>query len=111
MENASSQKPLVLPEIILFTVVEPTLIFFTFLQVGYYGYKKQKRRNHPGIKQTTILIVTHLLTRGKTPDKTPNFFGFLDLLNYMETHSSILAWKIPWTKEPGRLESPWGLKE
>ena len=23
----------------------------------------------------------------------------------METHSSTLAWKIPWTKEPGRLES------
>ena len=22
-----------------------------------------------------------------------------------ETHSSILAWKIPWTKEPGRLQS------
>ena len=21
------------------------------------------------------------------------------------THSSILAWKIPWTEEPGRLES------
>ena len=23
----------------------------------------------------------------------------------MATHSSILAWKIPWTKEPGRLLS------
>ena len=23
----------------------------------------------------------------------------------MATHSSILAWKIPWTKEPGGLES------
>ena len=23
------------------------------------------------------------------------------------THSSTLAWKIPWTKEPGRLQS-WG---
>ena len=21
------------------------------------------------------------------------------------THSSILAWKMPWTKEPGRLQS------
>ena len=26
----------------------------------------------------------------------------------MATHSSILAWKIPWTEEPGRLHSPWG---
>ena len=23
----------------------------------------------------------------------------------METHSSVLAWKIPWTEEPGRLKS------
>ena len=28
----------------------------------------------------------------------------------MATHSSILVWGIPWTKEPGRLEST-GLKE
>ena len=25
------------------------------------------------------------------------------LENGMETHSSILAWRIPWTEEPGRL--------
>ena len=28
----------------------------------------------------------------------------------MATHSSILAWKIPWTEEPGGLQS-WGHKE
>ena len=28
----------------------------------------------------------------------------------MATYSSILAWKIPWTEEPGR-HSPWGCKE
>ena len=27
----------------------------------------------------------------------------------MATHSSILAWKIPWTEEPGGL-NPWGHK-
>ena len=27
------------------------------------------------------------------------------------THCSIPAWRIPWTEEPGRLYSPWGLKE
>ena len=26
----------------------------------------------------------------------------------MATYSSIIACKIPWTKEPGRLYSPWG---
>ena len=25
----------------------------------------------------------------------------------MATHSSILAWRIPWTEEPGRLQSIW----
>ena len=25
----------------------------------------------------------------------------------MATHSGILAWRIPWTKEPGRLQSMW----
>ena len=29
----------------------------------------------------------------------------------MATRSSILAWRIPWTEEPGRLHSPWGYKE
>ena len=29
----------------------------------------------------------------------------------MATHSSILAWRIPWTKETGGLYSPWGCKE
>ena len=29
----------------------------------------------------------------------------------MATHSSILAWRIPWTEEPDRLYSPWGCKE
>ena len=30
----------------------------------------------------------------------------------MATHSSILAWRIPWTEEPARLPlgSPWGHK-
>ena len=29
----------------------------------------------------------------------------------MVTHSSILAWRIPWAEEHGRLYSPWGHKE
>ena len=35
--------------------------------------------------------------------------GWEDLLEKeMATHSSILAWKIPWTEEPGRLQSVCG---
>ena len=29
----------------------------------------------------------------------------------MATHSSILAWKIPWTEEPSRLQRRWDHKE
>ena len=29
----------------------------------------------------------------------------------MGTHSSILAWKIPWTEKPGRLQRHGGHKE
>ena len=29
----------------------------------------------------------------------------------MATHSSVLAWRIPWTEEPGGLYSSWGRKE
>ena len=28
----------------------------------------------------------------------------------MATHSSTLAWKIPWTEEPGRLQSTGSLR-
>ena len=27
----------------------------------------------------------------------------------MATHSSILAWRIPWTEEPGRLHTVYGV--
>ena len=34
------------------------------------------------------------------------FLGWEDLLEEeMGTHSSILAWRIPWTEEPGGLQS------
>ena len=36
--------------------------------------------------------------------------GWKDPLEEMATHSSILAWNIPWTEEPVGY-SPWGCKE
>ena len=34
------------------------------------------------------------------------YLGWEDPLEEeMATHSSILAWRIPWTEEPGRLQS------
>ena len=36
--------------------------------------------------------------------------GLIPLEEEMATHSNILAWRIPWTEEPGRLLSV-GMKE
>ena len=47
--------------------------------------------------------VKRLLTMWETGVQS---LGLEDLLEKeMATHSCILAWKIPWTEEPGRLQS------
>ena len=54
---------------------------------------------------TTLVaqMVKHLPTMRET---RVQFLGQEDPLEKdMATHSSILAWKIPWTEEPGRLQS------
>ena len=48
-------------------------------------------------------MVKHLPTMQETWVQS---LGWEDLLEKeMETHSSILAWRIPWTEEPGGLPS------
>ena len=55
-----------------------------------------------------IQMVKNLLAMWKTGVLS---LGQEDSLeNEMATHSSILAWRIPWTEEPGGY-SPWGHKE
>ena len=42
----------------------------------------------------------------ETQETWVQFLGWEDpLVKEMATHSSILVWKIPWTEEPGRLQS------
>ena len=42
----------------------------------------------------------------ETQETWVQFFGRKDPLEKeMATHSSILAWKIPWTEEPGGLQT------
>ena len=52
-------------------------------------------------------LVAHTVKRLPTMWETQvQPLGQEDLLEKdMATHSSILAWKIPWTEEPGRLQS------
>ena len=49
-------------------------------------------------------MVKHLPTMWETHVE---FLGWQDLEKEMATHSSILAWKTPWTEEPVGY-SPWG---
>ena len=39
--------------------------------------------------------------------EVPSLGGEDPLEEEMATHSSILAWRIPWTQEPGGLQSTW----
>ena len=49
-------------------------------------------------------ISTHLVnSTGKTAGDKTMFISQME--KEVATHSSILAWKIPWTEEPGRLQS------
>ena len=48
-------------------------------------------------------MVKHLLTMLETWIQSLVQEDLLE--KEMATHSSILAWKIPWTEEPGRLQS------
>ena len=48
-------------------------------------------------------MVKHVPTMQETWVRS---LGWEDLLEkQMATHSSVLAWKIPWTEEPGMLQS------
>ena len=57
-------------------------------------------------------LVAQMVKRLPTmPETQVQSLGWEDLLEKeMATHSSILAWKIPWTEEPVGY-SPWGCKE
>ena len=53
------------------------------------------------VKSLVAQMVKHLPARQET---WVRFLGWEDPLEKeMSTHSSILAWKIPWTEVPGRL--------
>ena len=59
---------------------------------------------NPGIKPGLPALQADALP--SEPRETwVQFLGGEDLEKEMATHSSILAWKIPWTEEPGRLQS------
>ena len=51
-------------------------------------------------------MVKNLLAMQETQERQVRSLGPADPLEEdMATHSSVLAWKIPWTEEPGGLQS------
>ena len=57
-------------------------------------------------KMTTSLIAQRLKRLTAMWETWVRSLGWEDVLEKeMATHSSILAWKIPWIEEPGRLQS------
>ena len=55
----------------------------------------------------TLLVNDPLENAGDTRDagSINPWVGKIPLEEEMTTHSSIFAWRIPWTEEPGGLES------
>ena len=48
-------------------------------------------------------MVNHLLAMQETWVRSQGWEDTLEKV--MATHSIILAWRVPWTEEPGRLQS------
>ena len=75
-------------------------IFITFI----YCWKQNKLLEVLGSRAHTffLMCVTELSTRSVV---TIHISSATYLEKAMAPHSSTLAWKIPWTEEPGRLQS------
>ena len=72
-------------------------IIFTNIYVPNKEAPTYKKQGFPGCLVVNNLSVVQELWCQYLSQEDP-------LEKEMETHSSILAWKIPWTEEPGRLQ-------
>ena len=58
------------------------------------------------VSQVAVVVKNPPADARETQEMWVQSLGLEDPLEKeMATHSSILAWGIPWTEEPGRLES------
>ena len=65
--------------------------------------QSQRLTHHKIISSLVAQMAKNLPAIQETPIQS---LGWEDTLEKgMATHSSILTWKIPWTEEPGRLQS------
>ena len=74
--------------ITLFSLKMKEILLFTIIQIGLgSSLMTQMVRNLPAMKETRV----------------PSLSQEDPLEKGMATHSSILAWRIPWTEDPGRV--------
>ena len=74
------------------------------MAVGYFVVKENE--NFPLILLWASLVAQSLKCLPPMRETRVGSLGWEDSLEKeMATHSSILAWRIPWTEEPGRLQS------
>ena len=68
-----------------------------------FNYIEQLRIHNKYFKNiSSELPWWHLSTMRETQVRS---LGWEDLEKEMAIHSRIISWKIPWTEEPGRLQS------
>ena len=68
--------------------------------------EREENLVHPLHSSRTFLVAQMVERLPTMQEKRVQSLGQEDLLEKeMATHSSILAWKIPWMEKPGRLQS------
>ena len=78
------------------------LHFLCFLStVLYYHRKKKKKENNNNNKTCLFYFPSNMLSPISRFEIVYSIFRE----DPLATHSSILAWRIPWTEEPSRLQS------
>ena len=91
----------------------PFLYHINFFMCSHLLIRKREEKNQYTLQFTIIYIVNWASLVAQSvknqlamQETWVRFLGQEDPLEKeMAIHSIILAWKIPWTKEPGRLQS------
>ena len=76
------------------------------LYINAISIKLKKKMFIYKVKKSGGSVVKNPLAMQQADKQQVQSLGWEDFLEgSMATHSSILVWRIPWTEEPGRLQS------
>ena len=70
----------------------------------FHGQRSLEGYSPKGDKESDTTEHLSMHINGIEPLKVVNHYIVHLLLKEMAIHSSTIAWKIPWTEEPGRLQ-------